>query len=163
MSEAQSTAYDALAYPSRVWPQTHPDRLATNATLFGMSPTPVDKCRVLELGCGDGTNLIAMAFSLPGSTFLGVDLAPTVIAKAKAEAKDLGLTNVEFHCADLLKWSPPEGTFDYIIAHGFYSWVPAPVRERRCPCAASGSRRKAWLTSATTRCRAATFAACFAT
>ena len=41
--------------------QTHPDRLATIALLYGMAPRPVDRCRVLELGCGDGSNLIPMA------------------------------------------------------------------------------------------------------
>jgi len=41
------TAYDTVASPSLSYPQTHPDRLATLATLFGMSPAPVAKCRVL--------------------------------------------------------------------------------------------------------------------
>jgi SAM-dependent methyltransferase len=130
MSAGASTAYDTVVYPSRCYPQTHPDRLATLATLFGMWPAPVENCRVLELGCGDGGNLLAMAFALPGSAFVGVDLAPSAIARANDEARALGLANIEFHCADLLDWSPPGGAFDYVIAHGLISWVPDAVRLR---------------------------------
>ena len=66
------TSYDEVAYPSYSFAQTHPDRLGAIAALFGMSPAPVDGCRVLELGCGNGSNLIPMAFCLPGSRFVGV-------------------------------------------------------------------------------------------
>src|SRR5262245_50406828 len=43
--------YDEVPYASRPFPQTHPDHLAAVATLFGMEPPPVERCRVLELGC----------------------------------------------------------------------------------------------------------------
>jgi SAM-dependent methyltransferase len=130
MSDHPSTAYDSVAYPSRSCPQAHPDRLATLATLFGMSPAPVARCRFLELGCGDAGNLLALAFALPGSSFVGIDLAASAIARGKAEALRLGLANVELHCADLLEWAPPDGPFDYVIAHGLFSWVPEAVRLR---------------------------------
>ena len=45
-----TTSYDEVPYPSGAFEQTHPDRLATMATLFGMTPAQVDRCRVLELG-----------------------------------------------------------------------------------------------------------------
>ena len=77
------TPYDELPYPGSAFAQTHPDRLATLATLFGMTPAPVERCRVLELGCGDGGNLIPMAFALPESRFTGVDLATTAIARGQ--------------------------------------------------------------------------------
>ena len=48
------TRYDAVTYPGYAYEQTHPDRLATQATLFGMSPGPPAACRVLEIGAGDG-------------------------------------------------------------------------------------------------------------
>ena len=130
MSVGGSTAYDTVVYPSRCCPQAHPDRLATLASLFGMSPVPVERCRVLEIGCGDGRNLLALAHVLPNSTFVGIDLAPSTIVRAQHDAQALGLTNVEFYCADLLDWLPPEGQFDYLIAHGFISWVPEAVRRK---------------------------------
>ena len=57
--------YDKFLYPSYAYPQTHPDNLATLAALFGMEPAQVNHCRVLELGCGSGGNIIPMAFGLP--------------------------------------------------------------------------------------------------
>lgn len=125
----ERNAYDEIPYPGFALPQTHPDRLATLATLFGMRPAPVDQCRVLELGCGDGANLIPMAFGLPESTFIGIDLAAHPIAKGTALATALGLHNITLHQQDILSVSERIGTFDYIIAHGLYSWVPPPVQE----------------------------------
>src|SRR5437868_9160413 len=75
------TAYDELPYLGAPFDQTHPDHLATLAILFGMTPAPVDRCSVLELGCGDGGNLIPMAFALPQSRFTGIDLAGSAIAR----------------------------------------------------------------------------------
>jgi SAM-dependent methyltransferase len=122
--------YDAVPYPGYTYTQTHPDRLATIATLFGMTPAPVASCRVLELGCGDGGNLIPMAFSLPGSEFVGVDLAPSTIKVGADKAARLGLTNISLRPLDILDFDLSFGEFDYIIAHGVYSWVPHEVREK---------------------------------
>ncbi len=124
------TIYDEFPYPGSAFADTHPDRLATMGTLFGMTPAPVDRCRVLELGCGDGANLVPMAFPLPNSSFTGIDLAGSAIARAQELAGQLGLTNIRFVPCDLLDFDPGLDPFDYIIAHGVYSWVPASVRER---------------------------------
>lgn len=110
--------------------QTHPDRLAAMAQLFGMKPAPVTACRVLELGCGDGANLIPQAYYLPQSVFMGVDLAEGPIAAGSAMAAELGLSNISLRAADLRDLGPDEGEFDYIFAHGLYSWIPADVRDR---------------------------------
>jgi SAM-dependent methyltransferase len=130
MSDAAQTEYDAVVYPTGLYPQTHPDRLATNATLFGLDPAPVEKCRVLEIGCGDGTNLLTMAFSLPESRFFGIDLAAEPIRRGNQLIEKLGLTNVTLRQLDVLQTPDDLGVFDYIIAHGVYSWVPAEVREK---------------------------------
>jgi SAM-dependent methyltransferase len=122
--------YDRIAYRTLPMPQTHPDRLATIALLHGMAPRPVDRCRVLELGCGDGSNLIPMAYGLPGSEFVGVDLAATAVTSGAAAISALGLRNVVLHHLDVMDVSDAFGTFDYIIAPGLYSWVPEPVRDR---------------------------------
>jgi hypothetical protein len=54
------------------------------AVLFGMQPADIEQCRVLEIGCGDGANLIPMALGLPGSEFVGIDLAASPIAYQQA-------------------------------------------------------------------------------
>ncbi len=127
---AEGTSYDAVPYFGRAFPQTHPDRLATMATLFGMKPAPVERCRVLELGCGDGGNLIPMAFGLPQSQFVGIDLAARPIAKGQALSEALGLTNIRLLQLDVLDVTADLGAFDYIIAHGVYSWVPPAVQDK---------------------------------
>ena len=124
------TLYDDLPYPGQVFGQTHPDRLATMAILFGMTPAPVNRCRVLELGCGDAGNLIPMAFTLPGSSFTGIDLASTAIARGRQLVDQLHLSNIRLLQLDLMDFGASFGEFDYIIAHGLYSWVPPQVRER---------------------------------
>src|SRR3954471_17103755 len=127
------TAYDDVPYPSTPFPQTHPDRLATLATLFGMRPASVERCRVLELGCGDGGNLIPMALVLPESDFLGVDLAGEPIARGRSTIDALGLRNIEMRQDDLRAFAngadAGQEQFDFIIAHGVYSWVPEDVRD----------------------------------
>src|SRR6202035_5898741 len=97
----------------------------------GMEPAQVDRCRVLELGCGVGSNLIGMASQLSGSEFIGLDLAGRPIASGQSWVKEIGLRNITLHPMDLCEASPERfGRFDFIIAHGLYSWVPQHVRKR---------------------------------
>ncbi len=124
------TSYDRVPYATYAHPLLHPERHAAIGTLFGMSPAPVERCRVLELGCGDGTNLIGQAYSLPESEFVGVDLSSTAIERGKSAVSALPLHNVTLLHADLLDFPPGLETFHYVIAHGVYSWVPESVRDR---------------------------------
>lgn len=117
-----------LPYASFSYYGTHPDRLSTFAKLFGLTPAPSDACRVLELGCASGGNLLPMAAEFPASQFVGIDLSPGEIARGTRLAAELGLTNVRFIAADVTAISAEIGTFDYVIAHGLFSWVPEPVR-----------------------------------
>jgi SAM-dependent methyltransferase len=127
---ATASVYDDVPYPGHPFAQTHPDRLATLATLFGLAPPPVERCRVLELGCGDGGNLVPMALPLPGARFLGVDAAVGAIARGRALIGALELSNIELEARPIEELKPAPGGFDYVIAHGLYSWVAAPVRDR---------------------------------
>jgi SAM-dependent methyltransferase len=122
--------YDAIRYPTYPRIETHPDRLAAIGTLFGMEPAPVWSCRVLEVGCGDGANLIPMAYFLPGSHFVGVDLAAGAVAEGIRTITDLKLRNIVLRQQDLRDLGPDSGEFDYIVAHGLYSWLPADIRDR---------------------------------
>src|SRR5262245_18798707 len=130
MTSQAADSYDRVAYIGYPFAQTHPERLATLATLFGLQPAPVSNCRVLELGAGDGGNLIPMAFTLPGSSFVGIDLASEPIARGKSMIAELGLANIELLPADIMRFDEGERSFDYIIAHGVFSWVPHAVRLR---------------------------------
>lgn len=95
-----------------------------------MDPAPIDRCRLLELGCASGGNLIPMACSLPDSRFLGIELSARQVADAQSTIKSLGLTNIEIRQSDILKVSKRIGKFDYVVAHGVYSWVPDQVQDK---------------------------------
>jgi SAM-dependent methyltransferase len=127
---AEHDAHNTVAYPGFPYPKTHPDSLAAMAILHGLNPAPVEHCRVLEIGCNEGANLIPMAYAIPTSEFVGFDLAGLPIERGQDRIRELGLKNVRIFEGDLLDLGAELGQFDYIIAHGFYAWVPEPVRER---------------------------------
>lgn len=130
-NQNEKFSYDEVSYPGLILSNTHPDRIAAIAKLYGLNPAPPEKCRVLELGCGDGTNLNWLAFNLSDSEFIGIDLAHNHIYEANKNADELQLQNIKFYQEDVLKITTDSfGTFDYIIAHGLFSWVPDFVREK---------------------------------
>src|SRR5262245_50845406 len=122
------TAYDAVPYRSVARTATYVDRIAAVGRLLGLESAHPNESKVLELGCGDGGNLIPMALSLPRSRFVGIDLASTAIERGRAAAANAGVGNVEFRQGDIAALDPDLRDFDYVLAHGVYSWVPAPVR-----------------------------------
>src|SRR4030065_1365064 len=122
--------YDKFLYPSYAYPKTHPDNLATLAALFGMEPAQVNHCRVLDLGCGSGGNIIPMAFGLPHSEFLGIDLAEYPITQGQSMIHTLCLKNIVLRQMNIMDISADLGQFDYIIAHGLFSWVPPAVQDK---------------------------------
>ena len=122
--------YDAVRYSNNPYAQTHPERLATVAILHGLTPPDPFNARVLEVGCGAGGNLMAMATATPGIRATGVDLAAAPIAEGRAALAEIGLGNVELRQGDLRDLADGSlGEFDYIIAHGVYSWVPPDARD----------------------------------
>ena len=129
MTDPVSPLHDRIHYPGGAWEHSHPDRIAANARLLGLNPAPVERCRVLELGCGAGGNLVPMACGLPGARFLGIDVAARPIEIGRGLIAALGLANIELRRCDILDLPADLGEFDYVIAHGVYSWVPAPARD----------------------------------
>ena len=123
-------AYDEVHYPDLCHAQTHPGRIAAVGRLLGMDPPPPERCRVLELGCAGGANLVSMALGLPDSSFVGIDLSPDQIRAAQHLAAIAGPDNVRFEAMDLLDVDACLGEFDYVIAHGVYSWVPDAVKNK---------------------------------
>ncbi|HMP42988.1 MAG TPA: class I SAM-dependent methyltransferase, partial [Roseiflexaceae bacterium] len=122
-------SYDAVPYQSVALPSTYPGHLYALATLLGMRPAAPQQCRVLEIGCADGGNLLAMAATLPHSTFYGIDLSQRQIDTARELRNTLGLQNVTLEQRDIQAIGADFGSFDYIIAYGIYSWVPPEVQQ----------------------------------
>ncbi|HEY1758842.1 MAG TPA: class I SAM-dependent methyltransferase [Bryobacteraceae bacterium] len=121
--------YNEILYETPARFTTHPDRLAAVARLFGMEPAPVDRCRYLEIGCGNGNHIVSMAYHLPESQFTGVDLAEVPIANGERMRDALKIGNLTLRAGDLRDIGAEWGEFDYIATHGVYSWVSAEVRD----------------------------------
>ena len=121
--------YDVVDYPPLVHAQMHPSRLGAIARLHGMRAASPQSCRLLEAGCGDGLQLITLAQAYPDAHFVGVDLSTKAIERGESMRATLGLDNLQLVAADLTTWDPGAEPYDYIVAHGFYSWVPLAVRQ----------------------------------
>lgn len=122
-------AYDEFPYPLLSFPLTHIGRLGAIGRLFGLQTAPPSGAHVLDLGCGCGTNSLAMAQLFPAAQFVGIDYSARQIAMAEEARTAAGLPNAKFLCKDITSAGDDIGKFDYILAHGVYSWVPDPVKE----------------------------------
>ena len=129
MTDARN-AYDEVPYESLPIAVSHPSRMATIAHLMGLRPAPIEQCRVLEIGCSMGGNIIPMAAHFPKSEFVGIDYSAVQIEAGLPTIAQLGLTNITLRAANVMDVGPELGEFDYIIAHGVYSWVPQIVRDK---------------------------------
>ena len=123
-------SYDDLPYESLPLPDTHPDYLRAIAQLYGVAAAPMAACRVLELGCAGGGNLLPLAWYFPGSQCTGVELAQGHVNEANGLILELRLNNVRVLHRSITDSMDDLGEFDYILAHGVYSWVPRPVQDR---------------------------------
>ena len=132
---AGSFAYDDVPYDTEANADTHPSSMATLARLAGLTAAPPSSARVLEIGCGNGDNLLAAAAYLPDGRFVGFDLAKAAVAAGTEAARASCADNVRLFSADIRDVRaggiPEErpGSFDYVVAHGMYSWIPRDVRE----------------------------------
>jgi methyltransferase-like protein/SAM-dependent methyltransferase len=120
---------EEISLPRQPVPQCHPDRLAAVATLFGMQPQKVDRCRVLELGCGSGGNLIPMADCHRESTFVGIDGSELLIGIARHAADMLDLKNIDFRHLSMANVDAQPRSFDYLVCHDVFSSVAPNVQE----------------------------------
>lgn len=122
--------YDQIPYRCQPIEWTAPERLAINSLLHGGPSPALKRYRVLELGCGDGANLLPMAYYRPQAEFVGVDGAARHIDLAQSRLGQLNIDNLEFLHHDFRQANTHlMGKFDFIIAHGVFSWVPDGVRD----------------------------------
>ena len=121
--------YDRYAYAGVTIPYTAPAHIALCARWSqGCSPN-TESFSAAELGCGDGGNLLPLAFYNPESAFVGIDSSRQAVKRAQDGANRLGLQNVRYICCDVRDLAAIDfPQFDYIIAHGLYSWVPDDAR-----------------------------------
>ena len=122
-------SYDDLPYDSLPLAETQPDFLAAISALHGYAVPDPRRARVLELGCASGGNLIPLAFHYPEAEFVGIELSRVQAEAGTQFVAQLGIENVRILHADLAALPSGLGAFDYIIAHGVFSWVPHEVQQ----------------------------------
>ena len=101
------------------------------ALLNGVEP-PVrepGKFRFCDLGCGFGMTALTLAATNPQAEIHGIDFMPEHVNMSKRVAAEAGLANAHFHALSFAQCLDKDlPMFDYIVAHGVYSWVDANVR-----------------------------------
>jgi Predicted regulatory domain of a methyltransferase len=125
-----SSPYDEVPYQSFPFSQSQPNRLATIGALFGLPNSVSHSFRLLELGCASGGNILPLAAQWPQAEFVGLELSRHQVEGAHEAIKHTGLKNIQVLQKDLLNANEELGRFDFIVAHGVYSWVPERVREK---------------------------------
>lgn len=128
ISQQIASHYDSTPYTSHAHHYCAPSHIRAQAYLYGVDSVPVEKARVLELGCASGGNLFPFACAYPEAEVVGVDLSSGQIADGQRLIEKMGLKNMQLHAMSLADITPEFGQFDYIVAHGVFSWVPADIK-----------------------------------
>lgn len=123
LSDTSSIAYDTIPYTSYPFAQTSPESMAAIARLFGLEAPDFRSCRMLELGCSSGGNILPLAELYPQCEFVGVDVSEKQLAFGNEQIRETGLQNVRLEHKSVADISADFGKFDYIVAHGLHSWV----------------------------------------
>ncbi|MBE3022635.1 MULTISPECIES: class I SAM-dependent methyltransferase [unclassified Campylobacter] len=125
--------YDEFPYFSAAFADCSPLRLQSVAEFLGLDAPKANTARVLELGCAYGGNILPFAVHNSQADIVGIDISSTQVKVGNEIAKGMGLENFKLIEKDILSIDKDKlkelGKFDYIIAHGLYSWVCDEVKE----------------------------------
>lgn len=122
-------SYNRQPYFSNVFPWSAPAYIRAAAHLYGIGTPPVARARILELGCAAGGNCIPIASLYPDAEVVGVDISERQIAAGQQVIQRAGLKNIRLLKGCFSQLPKTLGQFDYIIAHGVWSWVPESVQQ----------------------------------
>jgi SAM-dependent methyltransferase len=90
---------------------------------------PLPGQTVLDLGCGAGFDSLLAAQRVGASgKVIGLDMTPPMIAKARTNAKTLGLMNVEFFPGDIEALPLADSSVDLVISNGVFNLCPDKPR-----------------------------------
>lgn len=123
-------SYDNFLYVSKAFPNTNINSLLAKGKIYGLNPAPLKGARVLELGSSCGGNIIPQALYYPEATFTGIDLSSVQVQHGNDLIQSMGLTNVTLLEKNIMDIDDDFGTFDYILVHGIWSWVPDVVKDK---------------------------------
>ncbi len=129
--EPSKTSHEAgedYFYEALPFVETHPEHLFALGILFGVRERLPAQFRVLEIGTATGGNILPMAARYPESWFVGIDRAESSLSVARKVAQRAELGNVDLQLTDLRDFEDEPSSFDLIVCHGVYSWIPEEAR-----------------------------------
>jgi arsenite methyltransferase len=115
-----------LEYPPELGrvPDTAVESFAGVANPFSLGRLAAGE-RVLDLGCGAGTDSLVAAQMVGSSgSVVGIDMTPAVLAKARRAAAELGVTNADFVEGEVESLPFQDDSFDVVISNGVIDLVP---------------------------------------
>ena len=132
MGSHSATGYvDDVPYAFSFTREVAPAWLDFVATLSGFgTPSRTGGFAWCELGCGQGVTAIVLAGTHPAGEFHGIDAYAPHIRNARRLSEAAGVTNLALHALDFASAVDIDlPRFDYIVAHGVYSWIDSRGRE----------------------------------
>jgi len=122
-----------VAYPRAFVPQITPPTLRLVAALNGYPAPPEHDFDYCDLGCATGDTLVTLAAANPGARFVGVERNGDHVRTGRGRVERGGLRNVRFVERDFEELGSADGEvpplFDFIVAHGIWSWVSPRKRD----------------------------------
>ncbi|MCA8929654.1 MAG: class I SAM-dependent methyltransferase, partial [Alphaproteobacteria bacterium] len=134
VSQAVQAQYTALPYPR--WLATRATeprpRLAVLRAILPEAARPAGlrdpkPLRVLVAGCGTGKHAVDVATRFADADVLAIDLSRPSLGYARAQAERLGIANVRFAQADILRLGEIRERFDHIEAMGVLHHLGEPL------------------------------------
>lgn len=114
-------SYNAVPYVSEAFPATHPKKIH--------NILKKNNLKILEIGAGQGINVIPLAFYNPNYQIFAIDNSTSHVNTANNIKNKLKLDNISFQQIDILDFNVTE-KFDYIICHGVFSWVNRECQDK---------------------------------
>lgn len=106
--------------------EQHAMRTAGEAAAF-VKPFLRPGMRLLDVGCGPGSITVGLAEWLPEGSVIGIELDGGILESGRAQAREMGLSNVEFQEASAYELPFPDETFDAVYAHQVLQHLGQPA------------------------------------
>ncbi|MBI4010571.1 MAG: class I SAM-dependent methyltransferase [Candidatus Aenigmarchaeota archaeon] len=122
LKESWDQTYRNHNYKELPWETANPDKELTRLVNEGK----IAKCKVLDIGCGAGTNSIFL--SRQGFDVIGVDISSTAVKIAKHRTKDVG-AKAKFLVGNAYNLKFQKSVFDFIFDRGCFHHIPIEFRK----------------------------------